>query len=63
MRTLARNSSDSQDLEMENWVEPGRPRNQREKETDFILQHKIFEVRPYRGVLPKRGSSTTVVIT
>ena len=44
-------------------MEPGRPRNEAEKASDFIKEHRIFEVHPHCGVLEGRGSRTTVTFT
>lgn len=55
-------SYDDPDLEMENWVEPGRPRNEDEKARDFIKDHKIFEIWPKGGEL-EQGARTNVRIT
>jgi len=39
------------DVELENWVEPGRPQDEDEKERDFIREYKIFEMWPRKGTL------------
>jgi hypothetical protein len=59
----AAHSSDATGLEMENWVLPGRPRNEAEKATDFILENSIFEVHPHCGVLEGQGSRATITLT
>ncbi|GAX84981.1 hypothetical protein CEUSTIGMA_g12402.t1, partial [Chlamydomonas eustigma] len=56
-------SSESIGLEMENWVEPGRPRNEEEKATDFIKEHGIFQLYPNSGTLEARGSRATITFT
>ena len=61
-------SSDATGLEMENWVEPGRPRNDAEKAADFIREHHILEATPHCGVLAARGGggtgcTTTITLT
>jgi hypothetical protein len=48
---------------MENWVEPGRPRNEEEKATDFIKEHGIFQMSPNSGALEARGSRATITFT
>lgn len=49
---------------MENWVEPGRPRNDEEKARDFIKEHKIFRITPRHGSLaPGERSLITLVYT
>lgn len=50
-------------MEMENWVEPGRPRNEEEKAIDFIVENQIFEFEPRRGEAEARGSKSVVHIT
>lgn len=56
-------SPDNLDLEMENWVEPGRPRNEQEKAVDFITEHRIFGVWPRAGMLQKAGQAQSVTLT
>ena len=56
-------SSDNPDLEMENWVEPGRPRDDQEKAIDFIVENGIFEFEPRGGLVETRGSKSIVHIT
>ena len=51
--------SDLPDLELENWIEPSRPRNEEEKLTEFILEAKIFKYHPHAGTL-QPGESCTV---
>lgn len=51
--------SDLPDLELENWVEPSRPRNEEEKLAEFILEAKIFQYHPHSGTL-QPGEGCTV---
>ena len=49
-------------VEVENWVEPSRPRNEREKLHDFIVQEGLLQLQPPVGSLGP-GESTTWTIT
>lgn len=49
-------------VEAENWVEPSRPRNDREKLHDFIVQEGLLQLQPTVGSLGP-GQSTTWTIT
>lgn len=49
-------------VEVENWVEPSRPRNDREKLHDFIVQEGLLQLHPALGSLGP-GESTTWTIT
>ena len=49
-------------VEVENWVEPSRPRNDREKLHDFIVQEGLLQLSPTVGSLAP-GESTTWTIT
>ncbi|CAD7702551.1 unnamed protein product [Ostreobium quekettii] len=44
-------SHDQPDVEMERWVDPGRPRNEQEKLRDFIVENRIFQIDPRSGDL------------
>ncbi|MEW5306910.1 MAG: hypothetical protein WDW36_009343 [Sanguina aurantia] len=55
-------SFDDPDVEQENWVEPSRPLDDAEVARDFITQHRLFDVRPRRGVLLP-GDSASVTFT
>ncbi len=48
-------------LQLENWVEPGRPRNEAERARDLITEHKIFETSPRSGQLGPGESSLVAV--
>lgn len=48
-------------VEVENWVEPSRPRNDREKLHDFIVQEGLLQLHPPVGRLGP-GESTTWTI-
>eukprot|EP00892_Ulva_mutabilis_P010109 jgi/Ulvmu1/7470/UM037_0013.1 len=54
--------SDLPDLELENWVEPSRPRNDEEKLAEFILEAKIFQYHPHSGTL-QPGETCTLTMT
>ena len=49
-------------VEVENWVEPSRPRNDKEKLHDFIVQEGLLQLQPPVGKLGP-GESTTWTIT
>ncbi|KAL0033550.1 hypothetical protein WJX79_003070 [Trebouxia sp. C0005] len=49
-------------VELENWVEPSRPRNDKEKLHDFIVQEGLLQLQPPVGQLGP-GESTTWTIT
>lgn len=49
-------------VELENWVEPSRPRNDKEKLHDFIVQEGLLQLQPPVGQLGP-GKSTTWTIT
>ena len=49
-------------VELENWVEPSRPRNDKEKLHDFIVQEGLLQLQPPVGKLGP-GESTTWTIT
>ena len=49
-------------VEPENWVEPSRPRCEREKLHDFIVQEGLLQLQPPVGSLAP-GQSTTWTIT
>ncbi|DBA87452.1 TPA: hypothetical protein ACH3X1_004491 [Trebouxia sp. C0004] len=49
-------------VELENWVEPSRPRNDKEKLHDFIVQEGLLQLQPLVGKLGP-GESTTWTIT
>ena len=49
-------------VEVENWVEPSRPRNEREKLHDFIVQEGLLQLQPPVGCLAP-GESTTWTLT
>ncbi|KAL3152962.1 hypothetical protein ABBQ38_011992 [Trebouxia sp. C0009 RCD-2024] len=49
-------------VEVENWVEPSRPRNEREKLHDFIVQEGLLQLQPPVGCLAP-GDSTTWTLT
>ncbi|KAL0051980.1 hypothetical protein WJX82_005745 [Trebouxia sp. C0006] len=49
-------------VELENWVEPSRPRNDKEKLHDFIVQEGLLQLQPPVGQLMP-GESTTWTIT
>eukprot|EP00798_Chlamydomonas_sp_ICE-L_P020949 gene20949-27801_t len=55
-------SADNPDLELENWVEPGQPRNVEEKARDFIVEHRIFDAKPRRGRLDASGKCTITFV-
>ncbi|KAG1664126.1 hypothetical protein FOA52_011949 [Chlamydomonas sp. UWO 241] len=55
--------ADNTDLELENWVEPGRPANDADKLADFIVESKIFGISPRGGVLRAAGDAVSVVVT
>lgn len=57
-------SHDQPDVEIERWVEPGRPRNEEEKLRDFIVEHNIFHVEPRSGdLMPGDRVHLTVTYT
>ena len=53
----------SNEMELENWVEPSRPFTEAEAEADFIQQHRIFEHAPHGGTLaPGQGCTVSSCI-
>ncbi|KAL6761327.1 hypothetical protein V8C86DRAFT_3023865 [Haematococcus lacustris] len=50
-------SYDDPDLDMENWVERGRPQTQADIDRAFILEQQIFQVKPRSGLLQPGGSA------
>ncbi|KAK9812626.1 hypothetical protein WJX72_000839 [[Myrmecia] bisecta] len=49
-------------VEMENWVEHSRPRNEAERLRDFIVDNRIFEILPRNGRLAP-GERTRMTVT
>lgn len=49
-------------VEMENWVEPSRPRDDKEKLHDLIIRERLLQLQPCEGSL-QPGESTTCVLT
>lgn len=49
-------------VEMENWVEPSRPRNDKEKLHDLIIRERLLQIQPSEGSL-QPGQSTTCMLT
>ncbi|GIL85005.1 hypothetical protein Vretimale_9849 [Volvox reticuliferus] len=52
---------DPDGVELENWVEPGRPRNEDERVRDLISEHRLFEMRPRSGSLEPGAKGTLTV--
>ncbi|GIL53686.1 hypothetical protein Vafri_9323 [Volvox africanus] len=52
---------DPDGVELENWVEPGRPRNEEERVRDLISEHRLFEMRPRSGSLEPGAKGTLTV--
>eukprot|EP00955_Chlamydomonas_euryale_P019871 211947-Chlamydomonas_euryale.AAC.2 len=50
-------------MELENWVEPGRPRDDDEKLRDFIVEARVLSAAPRGGTLHGGGGRGTVVVT
>ena len=49
-------------VEVENWVEPSRPRSDREKLHDFIVQEGLLQLQPPVGSLGPNQSTTWTII-
>ena len=49
-------------VEVENWVEPSRPRSDKEKLHDFIVKEGVLQLQPLVGSLGP-GQSTTWTVT
>ena len=49
-------------VEVENWVEPSRPRSDKEKLHDFIVKEGVLQLQPLVGSLGP-GESTTWTVT
>lgn len=49
-------------VQMENWVEPSRPRDDHEKLHDLIIRERLLQLQPSEGSL-QPGQSTTCVLT
>ncbi len=47
---------------MENWVEPGQPREEHDKAREFIIEHRIFDAKPRHGVLEDSGRCTVTLV-
>ncbi|EFJ47120.1 hypothetical protein VOLCADRAFT_92245 [Volvox carteri f. nagariensis] len=52
---------DPDGVELENWVEQGRPRTEDERVRDLISEHKLFEMRPRSGSLEPGAKGTMTV--
>ncbi|GLC34162.1 Cilia- and flagella-associated protein 65 [Pleodorina starrii] len=52
---------DPDGVELENWVEQGRPRSEGERVRDQIAEHRLFEMRPRSGELEPGARGTVTV--
>ncbi len=49
---------DPHGVELENWVEPGRPQTEEQRMRDLIAERRLFEMRPRGGSLEPGARST-----